>query len=141
MSRDEAKKSIFAWLYNPAAESLATEFYDRDTVKKKYWDGEMVRTAFGREIESDDHHALNYIIQSTTSDLFLRRMVAVNDLLRTSQSHIAFCVHDSLVIDLHSDDKHLVLLIIEAFANTDLGKFKVNLSAGKNYGEMQELSL
>jgi len=141
MSRDEAKKNIFAWLYNPAAESPATKFYDRDKIKKQYWDGEMVRTEFGREIESDDHHAVNYIIQSTTSDLFLRRMVAVNELLKTKQSHIAFCVHDSLVIDLHSDDKHLVPLIKETFGDTDLGKFKVNLSAGKNYGEMQELSL
>ena len=68
-------------------------------------------------------------------------MVEVNKLLEDKKSHIAFCVHDSLVIDLADEDKHLVPQIKEVFGNTDLGTFRVNLSAGKNYGELKELKI
>ncbi len=141
ITREEAKKSIFAWLYNPDSKSAANKYYDRDYVKDKYWDGTKLKTFFGREIESDEHHAVNYIIQSTTSDLFLKRMVEISKILKESKSQIAFCVHDSLVIDLHDEDKHLVPEIKRVFGQTDLGKFKVNLSAGKNYGELKELKI
>ena len=141
ITREEAKKSIFAWLDNPDSKSAANKYYDRDYVKDKYWDGTKLKTFFGREIESDEHHAVNYIIQSTTSDLFLKRMVEISKILKESKSQIAFCVHDSLVIDLHDEDKHLVPEIKRVFGQTDLGKFKVNLSAGKNYGELKELKI
>ena len=82
ITREEAKKSIFAWLYNPDSKSAANKYYDRDYVKDKYWDGTKLKTFFGREIESDEHHAVNYIIQSTTSDLFLKRMVEISKILK-----------------------------------------------------------
>ena len=141
ITREEAKKSIFAWLDNPDSKSAANKYYDRDYVKDKYWDGTKLKTFFGREIESDEHHAVNYIIQSTTSDLFLKRMVEISKILKESKSQIAFCVHDSLVIDLHDEVNHLVPEIKRVFGQTDLGKFKVNLSAGKNYGELKELKI
>jgi len=140
-TRNEAKTAIFAWLYNPTAKSAADNFYDKKKLLKKYWNGEQVETFYGKIIPSDEHHALNYIIQSTTSDLFLRRMIEVNKILESSKSHIAFCVHDSLVIDLHEEDKHLVPQIKKTFSETDLGVFKTNLSAGKNYGQLQELKI
>ena len=142
VTREGAKQRIFAWLYNPeSADHISERAYDRDIVLEKYWDGEQVHTMYDRIIPSDKHHALNYIIQSTTSDLFLRRMVEVNKLLEDKKSHIAFCVHDSLVIDLADEDKHLVPQIKEVFGNTDLGAFRVNLSAGKNYGDLKELKI
>jgi len=140
-TREEAKKSIFAWLYNPEARSVANQHYNRDFVKDKYWDGNKIKTVFGREIEADDHHAVNYIIQSTTSDLFLKRVVEINKLLKNTKSNIAFCIHDSLVIDLHHEDRYIIPEIKRVFGDTDLGKFKVNLSAGKNYGELKELKI
>lgn len=142
VTREGAKQRIFAWLYNPeSADHISERVYDRDTVLEKYWDGEQIHTMYDRIIPSDKHHALNYIIQSTTSDLFLRTMVEVNKLLEDKKSHIAFCVHDSLVIDLADEDKHLVPQIKEVFGNTDLGAFRVNLSAGKNYGDLKELKI
>ena len=96
---------------------------------------------FNRKIESDEHHALNYIIQSTASDLFLRRMIKVHEVLKDKKSFIAFCMHDSLVLDITNDEKKEILKIKEIFSNTDLGKFKVNLTAGQSYGNMRELKI
>ena len=67
-SRDEAKKRIFAWLYNPQSKDFASNrVYDRDSVLRKYWNGQVVITPMDRVIPADKHHALNYLIQSTTA--------------------------------------------------------------------------
>ena len=142
LTRDEAKKRIFAWLYNPVSkDNLSSGVYDRDSVLKKYWDGEQVCTFYDRIIPADKHHALNYIIQSTTSDTFLRRVLAVNKLLQDKRSKIAFCIHDSLVLDFADEDRESLLEMIKEFSETDLGVFKVNVHAGKNFGEMKEMKL
>ena len=80
-------------------------------------------------------------MQSTTSDLFLRRAIAVHELLKNKKSHIAFCIHDSLIIDLSDEDRGCLLEIIKEFSETELGIFKVNVQAGKNFGEMKEMKL
>ena len=139
-SRKEAKERIFAWLYNPDSKDyLANTAYDRTSIKEKYWDGKIVTTPFGRKIEADEFHALNYLIQSTTADMVLRQMVKVYDLLKGSKSYIAFTIHDSLVIDLAKEDKGLLKEIFDTFAETDLGNFVVSTQAGKNFGEMKEM--
>jgi len=113
--------------------------YDKDKVLNEYWDGKMVRTCFNREIPADKHHALNYIIQSTCADLILQKMIKIYDILKDRKSNISFCIHDSIVIDLHKDDKHLMKDIVDEFTNTRFGKFKSNIKTGKNFGELKEL--
>jgi hypothetical protein len=141
-SRESAKKRAFAWLYNPESKDRAlNKEYDREFVLQKYFNGAQVTTIWGRTIDSDEHHALNYIIQSTAADLFLRQMIKVWELLKDRKSSIAFCLHDSLVIDLCEEDGPLIHEIKEAFADTDLGKFKVNVSGGRNFGEMKEMNV
>ena len=140
VTRDEAKKRIFAWLYNPSSKDfLSSRAYKRDAVVQKYYSDGQVKTFFDRIIPSDNHHALNYIIQSTSSDLFLRRMIEVHKLLKNKKSFISFSMHDSLVIDLSLEDKSLLNGIFETFSNTDLGKYKINVSAGKRFSEMKKL--
>ena len=142
VTRTEAKQRIFAWLYNPESKDyLSNRAYDRNIVLQKYWDGEQVQTHYNRIIPADKHHALNYIIQSTTSDLFLRRAIAVNKLLKGKKSKIIFCIHDSLVIDFSNEDREFLLDIIKEFSETELGVFKANIQAGKNFGEMKEMTL
>ena len=73
-SREEAKRKVISWLYNPTAvHYTAARYYDREAIKEKYWDGEQVITPFSRTIKADHDHALNYVIQSTTSDLTLKQ--------------------------------------------------------------------
>ena len=105
---------------------------------QKYFDGSQVNTFFGRKIPTDYHRALNYIIQSTTSDLFLRRALKIHDMLSGKKSYISYMIHDSLVIDFSLEDKADLLEIINTFSDTGLGKFKANVSIGDNFGEMQQ---
>jgi DNA polymerase I-like protein with 3'-5' exonuclease and polymerase domains len=104
-------------------------------VVKKYFNGGQVTTFFDRVIESDEHHALNYILQSTAADLFFKQMIKVWKMLEGRESRIAFCMHDSLVIDYCEKDSDVLKELKQTFSNTDLGSFVVNVSAGKNYGK------
>ncbi len=57
------------------------------------------------------------------------------------KSKIVFCIHDSLVIDFSNEDRESLLGIIKEFSETELGVFKANIQAGKNFGEMKEMTL
>ena len=140
VTREEAKKRIFAWLYNPESrDRLPERTYNRSKILTDYWDGSCVKTPFNRVIDADKRHALNYLIQSSTSDLFLRAALRVMKLLENRKSFLAFTIHDSLVIDLSNEDRNALPEIIKAFRTTELGDFMTNISAGKNFGNMKEL--
>ena len=137
LSRDIIKKKVFAWLYNPQAkDSRLEKIFNKNKILEKYYNGLEINTPFKRIIEADDHHALNYIIQSTTSDLFLRQVIEVSKILEKTNSYIAFSIHDSFVIDLKREDKHLLEEIMQVFSKTVFGDFKINLSIGKDFGNM-----
>jgi len=141
-TRAEAKQKFFSWLYDEnKTNSKLSKYYDRDKVREMYWDGEKVKTMFGREIEADRKHALNYIIQSTTADLVLRQVIKVHDMLRDKQSFIAFTIHDNIVLDMTDEERYNIPMMIEEFSNTQLGKFLVNVKAGKDFGNLRTLKL
>ena len=50
-------------------------------------------------------------------------------------------IHDSMVIDFSGEDREILKSLIDEFGNTEFGKFKVNVKAGKSYGSLKELSL
>jgi hypothetical protein len=138
MTREDAKKKVFSWLYNPDSKDMSfNKFYDRDKVCKKYYSNGVITTHFGRRIESDDRHALNYIIQSTTSDLLLKRMVELDKSLKSMKSFISFTVHDNIVLDMSADELYLIPELVKKFSDTELGKYRANMSVGKNYGNMR----
>ena len=140
VTREEAKKRIFSWLYNPNAEDEAlSRLYDREAVKEMFWDGKSVKTMFHREIPSDEYHSLNYIIQSTCSDLIMDRAVAINEMLEGKKTKIAFIIHDSIVLDYSDEDGDCVNSVYWEFMTTPLGRFRTNVSGGRNFGEMKDL--
>jgi len=139
-TRDEAKKRIFAWLYNPnSKDSLSSRMYNRDEVKNKYYDGTHVHTDFNRKIMCEDRVALNYIIQSTTSDLVMSKVIKINEMLSETKSKILFCMHDSFVLDLCDKDKPMLKDILKTFSETQYGEYRVNLSIGRDFNKMKEL--
>ena len=141
-NREESKKKILAWLYNPSAKHKgASKVYDRDYILNHYWsEAKGVQTHFGRRIESDRRHALNYIVQSTCADMTLRQIIKVSKFLEGKKSHVAFCLHDSVVIDLSYEDRSLIKNLINIFSNTDnMGKYFVNTSVGKDFGNMKKI--
>ena len=141
-TRDEVKKKVFAWLYNPKASNKKLEavFKRQDVLEEHYYDG-FVHTPFGRKIKASDHKALNYLIQSTTSDLFLTQLMKIDKMLEDRQSFISFCVHDSAVIDFSDEDRDLVKEIVKVFSDTQFGNFKSSLNAGKDYGSLKTLPI
>jgi len=140
-TRDEAKKEFLAWFYNPSDEREFGVFYNRKDVLDKFWDGCYIENPFGRRIEADHHHALNYIVQSTTSDLVQRQAVKIFDLLKDKVSNVAFTMHDSVIVDLHVDEKEMIHKIAKVFGDTQFGKFKVSVAAGQDFGNLEELEV
>ena len=142
LTREEAKKRIFAWLYNPeSSDHTSSKIYDREKVLQKYFTGDQVTTFFDRKIPADQHHALNYIIQSTTSDLLLKRAIEIGKLLQGKKSYIAFTLHDSVIVDYAEEDSHMLRNIVDTFRATDLGEYVVNVSVGDSFGTMKRLNL
>ena len=140
ISRDEAKKRFFAWLYNPASnDSVSSNTFDRDIIKNKFWNGKAVRTPFKREIDSDEYHCVNYTLQSTSNDVCLEQATKIYKLLSGMKSRIAFLMHDSIVLDFSADEKSKLSQIINTFSETRLGKYGINVSIGKNFGDLKEL--
>ena len=139
-SRDEVKKRTFAWLYNPRARDSALEsLYNREWVKNNYWNGTTVRTPFLRYIEADDHHALNYIVQSTSSDICLEQAIKINKILDNYKSNIVFLMHDSIVMDFCSDERAIIGELLNEFRQTRFGNYVVNLSVGVDFGNMRKI--
>jgi len=141
LNRDNAKRRFFAWLYNPQSNDEELEnFYNRTKILDKYYKDGYIKTPFGREIKCDDFHALNYLLQSTSSDNCLDRANKIRKLLSGRKTNIAFMLHDCVVLDFSEADAHLLPKIKEIFGDTRLGKFKINIKAGKTYGSLENLS-
>tara|TARA_R100000234_G_scaffold91812_2_gene59977 strand:- start:104 stop:1276 length:1173 start_codon:yes stop_codon:yes gene_type:complete len=140
LSRDEVKQKVFAWLYNPKASNKKLQkFLDKEKILEKYYTSGVVKTPFDRDIQVEPEKALNYLVQSTTSDLFLAQAIKIYNMLKDSNSHIAFCIHDSLVLDVERSDRQLVSKIISVFSQTPYGHFKTNVSFGKDFGTMRKI--
>lgn len=140
MQRDKAKQKIFAWLYNQESTAIKSDYYDREILLERFYDPEqeVIQTPFGRSIATPYSKALNYLLQSSSSDNTLDRFNRISKFLRGTQSHVAAVVHDSVIIDLHRDDRSLIPQLKEIFEKTRLGRFKVNVSMGRNLGNMRE---
>ena len=137
IGREKAKTKLFAWLYNEESQAIQSDFYDRESLRQKFYCDGKVQTPFGRTIAAPVRKALNYLLQSTSSDNTLDRFCKISNFLRATRSNVAFVVHDSVVIDLHEDDRFLIPELVEMFGDTKLGRFKVNCSLGKTLGSMR----
>ena len=137
VTRETAKTLFFSWLYNPDSDLIESGFYDRKKLLDKYYANGYINTPHGRTIEVDERRALNYLIQSTTSDRVLSKAVLIDKILEGTNSFISHIVHDELVIDFDDNDRHLFSEIKEIFEDG----FLSNVSAGKNYGKMEKIDI
>ena len=137
MSREKAKLHFFAWLYNPESNDIKSKYYDREKVLDKYYIDGYVHTPYGRKIKVERRKALNYLIQSTTSDRVLQKAVLVDKMLSGKRSFISHIVHDEIVIDYCDEDRDMVADIRDTFEDGYIS----NLRAGKDYYNLNELKL
>jgi len=142
LSRDEAKVKTFAWLYSQKKNRELEKLYDKKAVRDRYWDGFKIETDYRRIIEDvDEHHALNYIVQSTTIDMVHEQAYKVYQFLKGRKSYMTFLIHDAVYVDLADEDRYEILNLLDIFKKTRYDMFKVNVSVGRNLGEMKELRL
>ena len=147
ISRDDSKKKFLAWMYDSKGVVKLTDsqrkklnaLYNKEEIKRKYYDNGLIKNHYGREIKSDEDHALNYIVQSTAADIFLRQAIKVNNILQGKKTFIKFLIHDSIILDVSKEDVGLFKDIFETFSTTDLGKIMVKKKLGKNFGEMKKI--
>ena len=147
LTRTEAKETATSWLYG-SQNKLALQydkeleqFYNKAALKALYWVDGAVHTPYGRVIPADEHHVVSYLNQSTLIDLFHRQILKMNKLLEGKRSHVAFLVHDCLVLDLAEEDKGLLVDCVRTLSDTQWGTFPVNVKIGPNYGEMKKVKL
>ena len=140
LTRDEMKKRFFAWLYNPKAEDLElSRYYDKEAILDKYWDGKMVTTPYGRQIPCDRDHALNYLVQSTSSDVCIEQAFKVREIIKDCETQICYLLHDSIVLDFTRKDVRKFEEIQKTFSETRFGSYLTSAKIGKNFRDMTEV--
>lgn len=140
-TRSEAKEQFFAWLYNPKAENEIYEKYYNKKAYLEHYDGEAIKTPFGRVLPVEERKALNYLLQSTTSDIVLSNAYEIMKKLKGTKSFVAFTMHDSVVLDFAREDYGLVSDLKEMFETNLFGKFLSSVSIGKNFGDMRKIEV
>jgi hypothetical protein len=140
-TREQVKKKVFAWLYNPTSKNKRLNtFFDRQAVLEKYYDGHKVDTPYYRTVKVDEEKALNYLIQSSSSDMMLTAAMKLDKMLKNKKSFVAFCIHDSIVLDISAEDKELVENLRQEFSKTRFGNFRTNMSLGMDFGDMKRIA-
>ena len=102
-----------------------------------------MRTPLKKHIpDVDEHHALNYIVQSTCAELTLLQALKIDYFLRSRKyrSRIAAIIHDSVIIDFCKDETHIIPEIFKLMSSTMFGTFGVNVSRGPNLGALRKES-
>ena len=139
ISREECKVRFFAWLYDPKSKDIKSEQYDRKKVLDNWYADGYISTPYGRKIRVEERKALNYLLQSTTSDRVLSKAVEIDRFLTNNNcsSYISHIVHDEIVIDYCDEDRKLIPQIKEIFEDG----YPCNLTAGKDYYNLKELKI
>ena len=139
IARDECKVKFFAWLYDPTSNDIESEQYDRKKVLDKWYVDGYINTPYGRKIKVEERKALNYLLQSTTSDRVLSKAVQIDKFLvgEGCSSYISHIVHDEIVIDYCDEDRSLIPQIKQIFEDG----YPCNLTAGKDYYNLKELKI
>lgn len=139
-SREKVKKKVFAWLYNPKSHNKKLDAcLNRDKLYDEYFVDEKVFTPFERTIPVSKDKAVNYLIQSTASDMLLTSALNVDKMLKQKRSFVSFCIHDSVVIDMSFEDREIVESLKETFSKTMFGSLRTNISLGKDFGTMEKI--
>ena len=137
ISREECKVRFFAWLYDPESDDIKTEYYDKVSLLGKWYDGDFIRTPYGRKIKVEHRKAFNYLIQSTTADRVLAKAVLIDNMLADRKSYVSHIIHDEIVLDYCDQDRDLITDIKDVFEDG----FASTLSGGKDAFNLKELTL
>ena len=116
------------------------KLYNKNAYREFYEEG-YITTPFGRKLEVDERRALNYLTQSTTSDIVLENAYKIMKFLKGKKSFVAFTMHDSVVLDFCKEEHGLVNEIKDIFEINMFGRFLSTVNIGKNYGNLKEIKV
>lgn len=78
-------------------------------VRQSYKDKSYIVNDWGSIVRTEKVHAsFNNLIQSTASEIVVDKVFEIRELLRNKKSQFLFQVHDSLVFDIHPEEKGLI---------------------------------
>ena len=146
LDRESAKQAFFAWLYGSKKHTSSLEgkkldaFYSKKVLLDQYYNNGTIRTPYKKEIKNTSkHHALNYLIQSTTAELVLKQSLKINHYLcsKDSESFLAFIIHDAVILDLKNEDLKYLEAVQHLMASTNFGNFNINIKKGKTLGDLR----
>ena len=138
VDRYTAKQRFFSWLYNPDSTAIKTNFYNKEKLLDKWYEGGYIITPYKRKMKVERRKALNYLIQSTTADRVLERAVVIDKMLQDKKSFISHIVHDEIVIDLCDEERSILPEIKKTFEKDG---FMANINAAKNYLDFDRLKI
>lgn len=140
ISREQCKKNTILNLYKGDNNfHELSSIINFSSLKEKFFYENYLITPFGKKIECNIEHFINYLCQSTSAYNLFISMMKLQDFLVKKKSYVAFVSPDSIIIDYHDDDIDLITKIADIFANTVLGKFVVNKKIGYNFFEMEKI--
>ena len=77
---------------------------------------------------------MNYLIQSTTSDVVLEQAAKLDTLLEGKKTRIAFIIHDEVVLDVKKGEEAILRTLESTFADTRFGTYLVGAKESADYG-------
>lgn len=141
LDKKQAKTNIFAWLYSNSHDDRIEKVYDKTILLDKFYGSGIITNMYDLNIECDQFHALNYLIQSTGSQIFNEQVYKLYKLIKSFDhclSKLVLINQDSVLIDVKESDQLPIKDLIDAFKKTRLGDFKVNVKTGPNWYDLQE---
>ena len=85
-----------------------------------------------------NYAAFNNYIQSIAVEIIVDKIMEIKKILTNYKSKFLFQVHDSLVFDIHPEEKELVNILAKNISNYKWMKFATNYSYGNNFKELSE---
>lgn len=148
LDRDSFKKDLIHKIYSKNEHKTPfysfikeSKFYEKYKIENGF-----VQNIFGKKMDCDDFHLFSRIIQSTGAYIFYNQIYKIINFIYKNKlkSKILFCIHDSLCIAIHNDEKKYIEEIIKIYSKIELPEidysqtFLCKTKIGTNLGDMKE---
>lgn len=151
--KSDAKKLSWKQLYGGVDDeySHVQYFYSLKKYINSYWnkfeqDGFITTPLFGRKFtkgqitDPNPPKVLNYILQSTETEIGVPTLNRVNKLLRDKKSKAVLYTYDSILFDVYNKELDFIKNDVVSVMK-DNGRFPVKIYAGKSYADVEQISL
>lgn len=123
------KVKQFLWPLIKKANDIREVYKDKDYLVNEW--GSIVRT-------EKVHASFNNYIQSTASEIIVDKVFEIKRLLQGKKSQFLFQVHDSLVFDIHPEEKSLIKSIGNVLSMHKDMRFTLAYKVGENYKNLSQ---